>query len=540
MARPESLSSSDAGHYFSISRKDAEDWISNWQSTLKRRRTLSSRSSRARMSPLESSTPNRESAGRRDVDVVSDEALSSILNRNGSSIGSDPDESRLDVEEEFSFVDSRQGPKESLTGDDINCLNSLTAYSAIEIWNVDMRLTLLWCFAFEARFRRRGPALDLWLAIISGSRERINWGMWEDGDEAWLRDMITDHTMMHRFQVATLKLSSADWMRARDALASRAYLPEQPNPLRGWSREHRILRIAWCALTDSVLGREYPDLMHHIDCWNYYTCPFRSSNDQNMKLRLHDSPGCLFSSCKMGVWEWFKSAILDYDSTRIGDIIGCCDNCINRAFSALRGSRPTSEIKEPAVWPVIIWVAFQLQTSTSSSASTAENMNILLDLIQSESDACRSLWTWDDVDQQLLHQRLVSCCLHASSWIDRYPPSWRVHIAQLASNDWAKLEVATRHSQRSREPSLVEYDTTIRIGAMVAWASSCLKSTSQGNAMSVLLSLEKFLPQGFDKLGFLRCLTEQRVPLRTRHYELNLGPETVDWHHPHKWLESNQ
>ncbi|KAF7357977.1 hypothetical protein MVEN_00844500 [Mycena venus] len=446
-----------------------------------------------------------------------------------------------DSDEDFSFIDTRHGLADPHNSDDINCLNCFAAYSAVEFWSVDLRLTLLWCLAYEARFRRRGPALELWLAIIEGTRERVDWGMWEDGDEAWLRNMVIQHRMTNRFRVPTFKLSSADWMLARDALERRVGRPRPSNPLKGWSTEQRILRIAWCAVTDGVLavGRQYLDLMKPIDCWTYFTCPFRSSSTQDMKLRLHDQPQCSLSSCKVGVWQWFKTAILDYDLAQIRDVTGCCGRCISRALSAIHSSPPINEVPEPPIWPVILWVAFRIQTRDSSTASEAKNIDVLLDIIQSKSDEHLGLWSWDDTDEQMLRQNLISPSHPNSSWIDRYPSSWREYIILLDSSDWAKLEGLTRESSRAPSASL-EYDSIIRIGAIVLWTSSNMLSDSPD--INVLLSLEIFLPGnlGLDNHGFLRCLLERRVPVRANHYELNLGPEIVDWHQPRTWLDSNR
>jgi hypothetical protein len=249
--------------------------------------------------------------------------------------GSGPIElnSGSDSDEELSIY-ARHGLIDPDNGDDVNCLNCFAAYSAVELWTVDMRLTLLWCLAYEARFRRRGPALELWLAIIEGTRDRVDWGMWEDGDESWLRNMIIQHQMTHRFRVPTLKLSTSDWILARDALERRIRRPKPstPSPRKAWSTEHRVLRIAWCTVTDGVpaVGGRYLDLMQPIDCWTYYTCPFRYSYDRDMKLRLHSQPQCSFSSCKVGVWQWFKTAIIDYDLAQVRDVMDCCDSCISR------------------------------------------------------------------------------------------------------------------------------------------------------------------------------------------------------------------
>ncbi|KAF8207980.1 hypothetical protein K438DRAFT_1814757 [Mycena galopus ATCC 62051] len=394
-------------------------------------------------------------------------------------------------------------------GDDMQLLVCFAGSSAVDFWSVDMRLTLLWCLAYEARFRRRGPALELWLAIIEGTRERVDWSMWEDGDETWIRNMIIQHRMTHRFRAPTLKLSSADWMLALDALERRLNRPTSPSPFETWSTEQRVLRIAWCAVSDGVpvAGTpQYLDLTRPIDWWSYYTCPFRSSYDQDMKLRLHDQPQCSFSSCKVGVWQWFKTAIMDYDLAEIPDVMGCCDGCISRAFSAI------------PVWPAILWVAFRIQTGDSSSPPEAKGVDALLALIQSRSNERLGLWSWDDTDEQILPNQ-------SSSWIDSYPSSWRKYLILPDSNDWAKLEALTHESSRPPSASS-EYDSIIRIGTVAS-------------KYCALWNLRAGHPD-LDNHGFLRCLLEGRAPIRANYYELNLGPEVVDWKHPQTWLDHNR
>ncbi|KAJ7633427.1 hypothetical protein DFH06DRAFT_692077 [Mycena polygramma] len=545
-----------------------------------------------------------------DSAFESDEDLFFILDRSGFSETTSPDSEAADatlihsgsLQEDVSSISGRDSFTDPGKGDDVNCLNYFAVSSAGAFWSVDMRLTLLWCLAYEARFQRRGPALELWLAIIEGSRERVDWGMWEDGDELWLRNMILKHQMTTRFRVATSKLSPEDWMLARDALERRIGRPgpRPSGPFKTWSTQHRVLRIAWCAVTDGVpaAGKQYPDLMKSIDCWTYFTCPFRPSYGREMRVQLHDAPDCSLSSCKVGVWQWFKTAILDYDFAQVQDVLGCCGACITRALSAIGGSQSTSDalrssgpsvvskprrhgltrvnarrqtfstylvnrhavskrvasarpvsvgsvegsmevsdVREPAIWPVILWVTFQIQTCGSSS--TSKNIDALLALIRSKSDEHRGLWSWDDTDEQMLRQNLSSPGYPRSSWVDCYPASWREYILLLGSNDWSNLEALTRASSRPPWASL-EYETMIRIGAIVLWTSSNAAPESLEN--SILLSLEMFLPAdlGPDNHEFLQCLLEGRAPVRANHYELNLGPETVDWHHPRIWLDRNR
>ncbi|KAJ7466905.1 hypothetical protein FB451DRAFT_401160 [Mycena latifolia] len=476
----------------------------------------------------------------------SEEDLCFIVNRqglvespspeSGSDYDSNESNSDSDSDEGSSFVKARHVFTDPRNGDDINTLNCFAVYSAIEFWSIDMRLTLLWCLAYEARFRRCGPALELWLAIIEGSRERVDWAMWEDGDEIWLRDMVIQRQMTNRFKLAAVKLCSDDWMRARDALQRRIARPKPPNSLKTWSTQDRVLRIAWCAVTDGSLpvGRPYFDLMKPIDSWTYFTYPFRPSYDQDMKLRLHDHPDCSLASCKIGVWQWFRTAVLDYGVDQIQDVLGCCSRCVSRAFSAIDHSSIPASPKEPAIWPVILWVAFQAQRSRTSES---KKVDALLALIESNAEEHRGLWSWDDTDEQTLRQKLIPPEGAIVPWIDRYPVSWREYILLLDPMDWAHLEASTRRASRPRlQPP--EYDVAIRVGAIILWSSS----NAVTHKIDILLALDRFLPgdNPTSHHGFIRCFLEGRVPVRANHYELNLGPDAVDWKHPRIWLDRNR
>ncbi|KAJ6526937.1 hypothetical protein DFH09DRAFT_1187168 [Mycena vulgaris] len=472
----------------------------------------------------------------------SEEDLTFIIDLHGfiesaSPFDSDELNSDPDSDEDLSFVAARHGFTDPRTGDDVNCLDCFMASSALDFWSVDMRLTLLWCLAYEARFRRRGPALELWLGIIEGSRERVDWCMWEDGDEIWLRNMVVQRQMANRFRVTAAKLCSEDWGRARDSLRRRIAHAKPSSALKTWSPQDRVLRIAWCAVTDGFLavGKRYLDLMKPIDSWTYFTYPFRPSYDQDMNLRLHDQPGCSLSSCKVGVWQWFRTAILDYDMDQIQNVIGCCGLCVSRALSAVERSGISASLKEPAIWPVILWVAFQVQARNSPRTF---DIAAFLALIESKADEHRGLWWWDDTDEQTLRQKLVSPGKANFPWIERYPASWREYILLLDAQDWIRLEAATLQTSRLRfQPP--EYDTAIHVGAIVLWAAS--NPTEYSQEIDVMLALDRFLPGDIDSnRGFLRFLSERPVAVRANHYELNLGPDIVDWNHPRIWLDRSR
>ncbi|KAJ6526934.1 hypothetical protein DFH09DRAFT_164786 [Mycena vulgaris] len=480
-----------------------------------------------------------------DSDSESEEGLSFIIDLHGfieSASPGDSDEfnSDSDEDEDFSFLKARHGFTDPRNGDDVNSLDYFGATSALELWSIDMRLTLLWCLAYEARFRRRGPALELWLGIIDGSRERVDWGMWEDGDEIWLRNMVIQRQMAPRFRGTAAKLVSEDWRRALGALRRRVARAKPFNALKTWSPQDRVLRIAWCAVTDgfSAVGKRYLDLVKPIDSWTYFTYPFRPSYDQDMKLRLHDQPGCSLSSCKVGVWQWFRTAIFDYDVDQIQTVIGCCGRCVSRAFPAVARPGISPSLKEPAIWPVILWVAFQVQVRHSPRPFDVDAFIALIDS-ESKADEQRGLWSWDDTDEQTLRQKLVSPEGSALPWIDRYPASWQEYILLLDPEHWIRLEAVTHQISRPRlQPP--DYDAAIRVGAIVLWASS--NSIEDSQEINVLLALHRFLPGDTpsSNRGFLRCLLERRSPVRANHHEVTFGSDAVDWNHPRIWLDRNR
>ncbi|KAJ7636516.1 hypothetical protein FB45DRAFT_906753 [Roridomyces roridus] len=432
--------------------------------------------------------------------------------------------------DEMIFADGRRGFTDPYAGDNSNCLNCFAAYDGDEYWSLDSRLTLVWCLAYEARFRRLGPAVELWLGIIKGGRQRVDWNMWEEGDEGWLRDMIIRHRMAGRFKAATAGLCAADWRRAQDAIRHRLDVvpPGAENPLSGW--------IAWCVVTDL-----YMDLIRPMDAWAHFTLPFRPRHDENVKLRLHTRTDCAFSACKVGVWQWFITALPDYDSNpgRIQEAVGCCSACVSRASLSLFDYSTTSRQANPAIWPVILWVAFRIQTRDFPTES--RTLEALLAIIQAKHDEHLDLWSWDDTDESTLRLGLLTV-LEGSPWTERYPPSWQEHLVLLDTPEWSQLAESTRQSGRSRIGS-PDYDTALRICAIMLWTSS--KSESQDNG--TILCLDRFIaggPANLEKpwvdVQFLLCFLQRRTPIRAGHYTLNLGPETVDWRHPRIWLDRNR
>ncbi|KAF7343706.1 Adenylate cyclase [Mycena sanguinolenta] len=200
------------------------------------------------------------------------------------------------------------------------------------------------------------------------------------------------------------------------------------------------------------------------------------------------------------------------------------------ALSAIDNS--TSFFKRPAVWPVILWIAFRVQTRDWSPES--KNVEAFVAIIESKSDKHRGLWQWDEIDEQVLRQNLPHTHTR-SSWIDYFPASWQEYINLLDYQDWGRIETLTRESSRHRLAPL-EYDTAIRIGAVLLWTSS--NSFADPSHLDTLFNLEMLFP-GDQALGFWRCLLEHRLS-EPADSELNFCSEDVDWHSPRIFLDRNK
>jgi hypothetical protein len=133
----------------------------------------------------------------------------------------------------------------------------------------------------------------------------------------------------------------------------------------------------------------------------------------------------------------------------------------------------------PAVWPVILWVAFNVKANSLPELRSTD-IDALLEIIESQSQANEhfGLWQWDETDEKTLRETFLYQDETISSWIDRYPHAWREYIRLLDSRDWARLKALTRKTPRPRLAP-TEYDAGIRVGAIVLWISSSLLSTSQ-------------------------------------------------------------
>jgi hypothetical protein len=188
-------------------------------------------------------------------------------------------------------------------------------------------------------------------------------------------------------------------------------------------------------------------------------------------------------------------------------------------------------VEEPAVWPVILWVAFQVKTRAAHPLLEQNDLAALLTLIEFNADEHTGLWSWDDADDQMLRKMLIS--VNSSSWLDRYPPEWREYIALVGSQDWVRHGDLTWQSSRVRlDPP--EYDSAIRIGAIVLW--TCSNSVSNCPELDTMLTLYRFVPGSFLSSiysEFLTCVLEGCA----NQYVPSLYLDTVDWDHPQLWLE---
>ncbi|KAF7339002.1 hypothetical protein MVEN_01976400 [Mycena venus] len=169
-----------------------------------------------------------------------------------------------------------------------------------------------------------------------------------------------------------------------------------------------------------------------------------------------------------------------------------------------------NRVREPRVWPVILWVAFQVKAAYSSSTPRSMDMNALA-MIESNIDQQHiDLWQWDDADEQLVRQTFISQDSKIASWIDRYPPLWREYIRLPDSRDWTQLEALTRQPSRPRS-NPTEYDAAIRVASIVLWTSSNSVSASQGS--DEILTLDRFVAHMIDNAYMVDQL---RQPLPQR------------------------
>jgi hypothetical protein len=166
-----------------------------------------------------------------------------------------------------------------------------------------------------------------------------------------------------------------------------------------------------------------------------------------------------------------------------------------------------NRVEEPAVWPVILWVAFQVKARYSLQKLRSTDIGALLAIIESQSPADKytGLWQWDDSDEKMLRKTFVSQDGRISSWIERYPHTWREYIHLLDSRDWAHLNALTGRTSR---PRLIptEYDAAIRVGAIVLWTSSNSIPFQQTNTT---LTLDTFVA---DILGPTNNYVSQALP----------------------------
>ncbi|KAJ7816916.1 kinase-like domain-containing protein [Mycena olivaceomarginata] len=189
-------------------------------------------------------------------------------------------------------------------------------------------------------------------------------------------------------------------------------------------------------------------------------------------------------------------------------------------------------VEEPPVWPVILWVAFQVQSQIRCNSSSVD-VDALITIIESRAQEHSGLWSWDHTDDQMLRAGLLSRN-GASAWIDRYPPSWREYILSLGSHDWVRLGDLTRRSARERLAP-PEDDAAIRAGAIAVWTS--VRSVSPlAPELSTILALDYFVPQDTNHRQFLSCLLEHLE----NHHDRDLSLELDHWDDPRAWPEYNR
>jgi hypothetical protein len=148
--------------------------------------------------------------------------------------------------------------------------------------------------------------------------------------------------------------------------------------------------------------------------------------------------------------------------------------------------------EEPAVWPVILWVAFQVKARYVLPQLPSTNIDALLSIIEAQTQADKHIgfWQWDDTDEKMLRETSFSQEGAPSSRIDCYPQAWREYIQLLDPRDWARLKALTHQTPRPRLTP-TEYETGIRVGAILLWISSNSIPTSQHPNTS--LTLNRFI-----------------------------------------------
>jgi hypothetical protein len=160
-------------------------------------------------------------------------------------------------------------------------------------------------------------------------------------------------------------------------------------------------------------------------------------------------------------------------------------------------------VGEP-VWPVILWVAFQVKASYWPPSSSAD-MNTLLEIIEkSQADVP---WQWDDADELLLRQTFISQDSTILSWIDRYPRAWREYIHFPEGQEWARLKALTRQTSRPRSDP-PEYDAAVRVAALVLWTS--WNPISVSPKWDTILTLDRFVA---DMVGNVYMVDQLSRPL---------------------------
>ncbi|KAJ7057683.1 hypothetical protein C8F01DRAFT_320771 [Mycena amicta] len=288
----------------------------------------------------------------------------------------------------------------------------------------------------------------------------------------------------------------------------------------------------------------------------YFTVPFRPVDEAPPPE--HDVGRCPFAPA---LSLWLRTAIVDYislpDSTNRNAKVddwglmrnlgraGCCQGCLDKALRA-HGVHLT-----PAVWPAILWVAFQLQTRDSSKARSLPDF---LSIINANQEEHLGLWAWDDEDERMLRSSLGGTSPSNGSfspWTDGFP-AWRQYLDALDDDGWTALESATRRTSRIRlQPA--EYDAAVRIGGLLLWVSSSSKDTASSLLASLIpcpLELGRTLASqshiaAVEKHQFLRHFLVQRSSSGAEtdtdlYYALNLNAEPQNWNFPGLWLTRNK
>ncbi|KAF7309157.1 hypothetical protein MKEN_01118000 [Mycena kentingensis (nom. inval.)] len=420
-----------------------------------------------------------------------------------------------------------------------------------ELWAADMRITLFWLLIFITRRPQLGhqAAVGLWIQLIAGDRKSgwIHWGMWEDQDSQYPHDaVLRDGAYLDALWSAAAWLEPSDWVNLQNSLGRRlatgrfdddVVIPIPERPMQFWTIQDRVLRVLWCTINDIHTDGGFQS---RISTWRSVSQPFWPKTSI---LPVHSGKdprdiGCVFDTMEYdeGLWLWCQTAALDYvekpegpskqrslrpNATVVMSVLGCCHNCLVRAINANGIFLQPSFLSSAALWPMIIWIVYQ------ASDGSAKTVEALLTIFTSNDAQYDGLWNWDRDDQASLSAVFGTPVALASRWSHKLPVwEW---LEQVTPEDWKTLEEVTVCTSRARRHTTV-YDTTIRVAALLLWASKFGSVTSGLQALFDMLEVVN----SEHALALHSVLIPGAVDPQ-KNFD-NRMEMTVNWQNPGEWL----